>query len=170
MKPDVLSEQIRGLYGYVQMLRNYFEVHSWCRQQTNYDSEYIADINSKLMSLCNKVYELTQADVAYYEPLIKTLGGEPLELSDDWENNLYRNIVHTLAETENMIPGGQAERVMKVCKALYEPIIQQRIGEIFETLERWSINGWFGWDITRNKSYQSLKSKYLEEVKHEGSS
>jgi len=59
------------------------------------------------------------ADVAYYEPIIKTLRGEPLELSDDWENNLYRNIVHTLVETEGMIPGGQAERVMKVCKALY---------------------------------------------------
>jgi len=124
--------------------------------------------SSEGVSMANFYYEhkLLQAqrdaDVAYYEPLIKTLGGEPLELSDDWENNLYRNIVHTLAETENMIPGGQAERVMKVCKALYEPLIQQRIGEIFETLERWSINGWFGWDITRNKSYQSLKSKYLE--------
>ena len=43
---------------------------------------------------------------------------EPLELSQDFENNLYRNVVHVLVETEKMIPGGQAERVIQVMKAL----------------------------------------------------
>jgi len=43
---------------------------------------------------------------------------KPLKLSDDWDNNLYRNVVHVLAESEGMIPGGQAERVISVVKAL----------------------------------------------------
>ena len=50
---------------------------------------------------------------------------KPLKLSDDWANNLYRNVVHVLAETEGMIPGGQAERVIQVIKALLKEEIKQ---------------------------------------------
>lgn len=50
---------------------------------------------------------------------------KPLKLSDDWENNLYRNVVHVLAETEGMIPGGQAERVIQVVKALFKEEIEK---------------------------------------------
>jgi len=95
---------------------------------------------------------------------------KPLELSDDWENNLYRNIVHTLAETEGMIPGGQAERIMVVCDALYEVKIQQAKAEvareIFEILEEAFRNAdnRMGLFIL-SREWQSLKDRFLKEVK-----
>ena len=50
---------------------------------------------------------------------------QPLQLSDDFENNLYRNVVHVLVECEKMIPGGQAERVISVVKALLREEIEK---------------------------------------------
>jgi len=63
VKDTTPSNDIRHLYEYTQTLRNYFEIHVWGRQQTNYDAKFIVDFNSKLMSLCNQVYELTQAEI-----------------------------------------------------------------------------------------------------------
>ena len=55
-----MTEDLRDLYEYAQHLRVKFEEHSWSRQQTRYDSHFIAYINSRLMVLDNKIYELTQ--------------------------------------------------------------------------------------------------------------
>jgi len=97
---------------------------------------------------------------------------KPPVLSDDWDNNLYRNVVHVLAECENMIPGGQAERVIEVCDALYgEKIKQARqdtAREIFEIVERMTnpfnaINEkqYYGFEEALVRIRQSFKSKYL---------
>ncbi len=56
-----MSEELRDLYEYSQNLRVKFKEHSWSRQQTRYDSQFIAYINSRLMVLDNKIYELTQS-------------------------------------------------------------------------------------------------------------
>ena len=91
---------------------------------------------------------------------------KPPVLSDDWDNNLYRNVVHVLAECENMIPGGQAERVIEVCDALYGERIKQArqdtAREIFKILEEAFRNT----DnlhrlLILSKEWQSLKSRYL---------
>ena len=50
---------------------------------------------------------------------------KPLQLSDDWDNNLYRNLVHVIATNENMIPGGVAEKLIPLIKAIYKPLLQQ---------------------------------------------
>ncbi|KKL09424.1 hypothetical protein LCGC14_2566000 [marine sediment metagenome] len=55
------SEEIRQLYHYVELVRAHFEGHSWSRQQTRYDSAFIADFTHRLMNICNKVYPLTQS-------------------------------------------------------------------------------------------------------------
>ncbi len=55
-----MQEELRKLYEYAQNLRVKFEEHAWSRQQTRYDSHFIAYINRELMVLNNKIYELTQ--------------------------------------------------------------------------------------------------------------
>jgi hypothetical protein len=50
---------------------------------------------------------------------------KPLKLSNDWDNNLYRNVVHVLVESEGIIPGGQAERVISIVKALISEEIKK---------------------------------------------
>ena len=91
---------------------------------------------------------------------------KPLQLSDDWDNNLYRNLVHVIATNENMIPGGVAEKLIPVIKAIYKPLLQQArlstAGEIFEAIEK---------HYTENRmaifmgdtDWQSLKSRFEEE-------
>ena len=95
---------------------------------------------------------------------------KPPVLSDDWDNNLYRNVVHVLAECENMIPGGQAERVIEVCDALYGEKIKQarqdtarEIFEDIESLQPFTLSNYFKLDGIglSPRNYQSLKSKYL---------
>ncbi len=56
-----MEEELRNLYEYAQNLRAKFEEHSWSRQQTRYDSAFIADTNKRLMVLNNKIYDLTQS-------------------------------------------------------------------------------------------------------------
>ena len=54
-----MDDELRDLYEYAENLRAKFEEHSWCRQQTKYDSAFIAYINNRLLVLNNKIYELT---------------------------------------------------------------------------------------------------------------
>jgi len=109
-KPDVMSEQIRNLYEYVGMLRNYFEVHSWSRQQTKYDSDFIADINHKLMALCNKVYVLTQVDIAECESQIQPLK-QQLETLRKQADIYYEQIQQAKAEVAREI-FGEVKRIV----------------------------------------------------------
>lgn len=57
------EEIIRDSYENIQHLRVRFEEHSWSRQQTVYDSKFIADFNHRLLNMCNQIYGLTQAQL-----------------------------------------------------------------------------------------------------------
>jgi len=84
---------------------------------------------------------------------------EPLRLSEDFENNLYRNVVHVLAESENMIPGGQAERIIPIMKALLREEIENvenphKLGILY------TINDWHeGFEQCRQKILSLLRGK-----------
>jgi len=147
-KPDVMSEQIRNLYEYVGMLRNYFEVHSWSRQQTKYDSDFIADINHKLMALCNKVYVLTQVDIAECESQIQLLK-QQLETLRKQADIYYEQIQQAKAE---------------VAREIFETV------EGFSQLLNWeplSEGGISGqWREFQEQDWQSLKDRFLKDVKN----
>jgi len=70
-KPKILSDEIGRLYNLALQTRAALEAHSWCRQQTKYDAEFIAALDKDLATICNKVYELTQ-----FEPLIEQAKSE----------------------------------------------------------------------------------------------
>jgi len=53
-------KEVMQAYHYIQLMREHFESHSWCRRQTQYDSEFITDFSRSLMNMSNKLYELTQ--------------------------------------------------------------------------------------------------------------
>jgi len=157
-KPDVMSEQIRNLYEYVGMLRNYFEVHSWSRQQTKYDSDFIADINHKLMALCNKVYVLTQVDIAECESQIQQAKKEG-----------YSEGVKDRLGLED----AQSQRIAQLRSEL-EQAKAEVAREMFEEIEKnFSIEGhniptpteWDKFIIIRRK-WQSLKDRFLKDVKN----
>ena len=57
-----MDDELRDLYEYAQHLRVKFEDHSWSRQQTRYDSQFRAYINSRLLVLDNKIYKLTHTE------------------------------------------------------------------------------------------------------------
>ncbi len=57
-----MIDDIKATYEYATHLRARFDEHSWSRQQTAYDSKFIAYMDSRLIVLCNKIYELTQGD------------------------------------------------------------------------------------------------------------
>ena len=89
---------------------------------------------------------------------------KPPVLSDDWDNNLYRNVVHVLAECENMIPGGQAERVIEVCDALYGERIKQArqdtAREILAWVDEYPVS-YYSEIVFKAKLLAFVKSKFL---------
>ena len=56
-----IADETRQAYHYAELIREHFEGHQWSRQQTRYDTAFIADFTHRLMNICNKVYSLTQA-------------------------------------------------------------------------------------------------------------
>lgn len=47
-------------YNHLQIIHRKLLDHSWCRQQTRYDSEFIAWLAREIMAVSNEAYSLTQ--------------------------------------------------------------------------------------------------------------
>ncbi len=74
-----LTSEVKKAYENIQDLRVKFEEHGWSRQQTRYDSKFIANFNHLLMGMCNQIYGLTQAQLAKIEGVCLTCVGPDCE-------------------------------------------------------------------------------------------
>lgn len=79
-------EKTKKVYELTQYVRARLDRHSWCRRQTQYDSEFISWLNKKLMEVCNAVYNLSQSECLFPK------GGEDGLLTDETIENLLSDI------------------------------------------------------------------------------
>ena len=57
---SISVQDITAIYNYTETTRARLEEHSWCRRQTNYDSEMIHFLNQRLLQIGNSLYNLEQ--------------------------------------------------------------------------------------------------------------
>ncbi len=56
-------------YHHIQGIQSRLDEHSWSRQQTRYDSVFIAWLHKEMQNISNEAYQLTQKNSGYCGPL-----------------------------------------------------------------------------------------------------